>query len=138
MAIESTNLGLALYRLLTCYIPSSWYSLAQYGFLLLQQKTIMRKYATYFMFILMLVSFSATAQLSIKKDKSENEGESKTSAFAEKMKAKAKNFNPMKSIGKLAGNLLTSTTDDLSAVSMRVIYADNLYPSEAGTIETEY
>ncbi|MFT6938579.1 MAG: hypothetical protein ACJASN_000050 [Cyclobacteriaceae bacterium] len=98
----------------------------------------MRKYATYFMFILMLVSFSATAQLSIKKDKSENEGESKTSAFAEKMKAKAKNFNPMKSIGKLAGNLLTSTTDDLSAVSMRVIYADNLYPSEAGTIETEY
>ncbi|MFY0606981.1 MAG: hypothetical protein JXR10_09705 [Cyclobacteriaceae bacterium] len=64
--------------------------------------------------------------------------ESKLGGFAGKMKAKAKNFNVMKSIGKLAGNLLTTTTADLSTLSMQVIYMQNLYPSEAETIETEY
>ena len=72
-------------------------------------------------------------------DTESTEGEEeKSGGFADKMKAKAKNFNPMKAVGKLAGNLLTATTDDLSVVSLRVIYADNLYPSDAETTETEY
>lgn len=68
-----------------------------------------------------------------KEDADDEEG-----GFGGKFKSKMKNFNPMKSIGKLAGNLLTSTTDDLSTLSMQVIYMQNLYPSEAETIETEY
>jgi hypothetical protein len=66
-------------------------------------------------------------------DSSDEEGD-----FGGKMKAKMKNFNPMKTIGKLAGNLLTSSTDDLSTVSMQVFYTSNLYPSETRTVETEY
>ena len=95
-------------------------------------------------FILMLLSVhisEAQIGIKLKKDETteatEEEGE-ESGGFADKMKAKAKNFNPMKSIGKLAGNLLTSTTDDLSTTSMRIFYSDNLYPSDAGTIETEY
>ncbi len=66
-------------------------------------------------------------------DSSDEEG-----GFAGKMKSKVKNFNPMKTLGKLAGNLLTSTTDDLSTLSMQVIFMQNLYPSETETVETEY
>lgn len=74
-----------------------------------------------------------------KKDEDTSQNvEEKSNGFGDKMKAKAKNFNVMKSIGKLAGNLLTGTTDDLSTVSMQVVYMQNLYPSEAETIETEY
>ncbi len=75
-------------------------------------------------------------------DTTQNDGEEdeegKLGGFAGKMKAKAKNFNVMKSIGKLAGNLMTGSTDDLSTLSMQVVYMQNLYPSEAETIETEY
>jgi hypothetical protein len=76
-----------------------------------------------------------------KGDKTESSaegGEEKKGGFADKMKAKAKGFNPMKSLGKLAGNILTSSTDDLSTASIRVFYTDNLVPADAGTIETEY
>jgi hypothetical protein len=91
----------------------------------------------------LLFAYQADAQIGAKfkkDDKTEAEDGEKGGGgkFAEKMKAKAKNFNPMKAVGKLAGNLLTATTDDLSVVSMRIIYSDNLYPSDAGTTETEY
>lgn len=71
-------------------------------------------------------------------DPKEEATEEESGGFGGKLKAKAKNFNVMKSLGKLAGNLLTSTTDDLSTLSMQVIYMQNLYPSETETIETEY
>ena len=71
-------------------------------------------------------------------DQKEEASEEESGGFGGKLKAKAKNFNVMKSLGKLAGNLLTSTTDDLSTLSMQVIYMQNLYPSETETVETEY
>ncbi|WP_421869487.1 hypothetical protein [Marinoscillum sp.] len=102
-----------------------------------------------FTFLLTIAAFlmvdPVSAQLPFGKKKddteeskdSEEEGDEKD-GFGGKFKAKMKNFNPMKSIGKLAGNLLTSTTDDLNTLSMQVLYMQNLYPSETMTVETEY
>lgn len=92
-----------------------------------------------------LLAFNAEAQKlpfgkkdNTNDDPKEEATEEESGGFGGKLKAKAKNFNVMKSLGKLAGNLLTSTTDDLSTLSMQVIYMQNLYPSETETIETEY
>lgn len=90
------------------------------------------------------LAFNAEAQLPFGKKNNDDPNEETSdeegglSNFGGKMKSKMKNFNPMKSLGKLAGNLLTSTTADLSTLSMQVVYIQNLYPSEAETVETEY
>jgi|GEM_PF-606881 len=89
-----------------------------------------------------LLANSVEAQMPFGKKKNEDPNEETSDdnggGFGGKLKSKVKNFNPMKSLGKLAGNLLTSTTDDLSTLSMQVMYMQNLYPSETETIETEY
>lgn len=99
-------------------------------------------YAVSLTLLCLLYSAPICAQLGLgkKKDNTETkeEGEEEKSEFGGKLKSKVKNFNPMKSLGKLAGNLLTSTTDDLNTLSMQVVYMQNLYPSETETIETEY
>ncbi|MEQ8473258.1 MAG: hypothetical protein RIC35_18830 [Marinoscillum sp.] len=93
----------------------------------------------------LILSAPAYSQLGLgkKKDDTEQkeateEGDEEEGGFGGKFKSKVKNFNPMKSLGKLAGNLLTTTTDDLNTLSMQVLYMQNLYPSEAMTVETEY
>ncbi len=91
----------------------------------------------------LVLSFDADAQklpFGKKNDDTTTNDDEETglSKFGGKMKSKVKNFNPMKAVGKLAGNLLTSTTDDLSTLSLQVQFMQNLYPSEAETVETEY